>query len=254
MTTSPDKFAMGPVSCSPCGIKDFLAVIRDARQSFPRVGIWINLVNAHIYNLCWTDPSLRALVNQSDVIAADGMAIVWAARLFGFRISERCNMTDSFRAYLADPGAPPSTAILIGGNEEEVKQAADTIQHDGLNLRITETFSGFLPAEDYVRQVAKAPATDFILLGMGSPKSEQVGDLLHRNFPSAIIWHIGGGTVMFYAGSLKEAPVWMRKTGLQWLHRLCIEPRRMWRRYVVGNPLFVGRILVSAIFRRRSPT
>jgi N-acetylglucosaminyldiphosphoundecaprenol N-acetyl-beta-D-mannosaminyltransferase len=61
--------------------------------------------------------------------------------------------------------------------------------------------------------------------------------------PEAIAWHIGGGTIMFLAGKLKEAPVWMRRSGLQWLHRLAIEPRRMWRRYLLGNVQFAWSIL-----------
>jgi len=247
----PAKRSLGPIDCSVCALNDALTLIKTTRSSpSAGTGLVFNLVNAHIYNLCWTDPSLRTLINQSDVIVADGMAIVWAARLFGFRIPERCNMTDLFRAYLSDSGAPSSTAILIGGGEDEVKRAAETIQHDGPHLRITATFSGFLSIEEYACRVAEVPAADFILLGMGTPKSERVAELLHRKFPSAIIWHIGGGTVMFFAGSLKEAPAWMRKTGLQWLHRLCLEPRRMWRRYVVGNPLFVWRICRSAIVNR----
>lgn len=253
MTTRVNSFSMGPVSCSTCSIGDLLAMIRDARQSSPRAGIRINFINAYVFNLCWESKPLRTLLNQSEIVAADGMAIVWAARLFKSRIPGRCNMTDSFRAFLADPKAVPSTAILIGGSEAEATAAVKAIQRDGPHLQITSTCPGFFPVDAYVTLVANEPPADFILLGMGTPKSEQVGALLHQRFPSAIIWHIGGGTVMFYAGSLKEAPVWMRKTGLQWLHRLCIEPRRMWRRYVVGNPLFVWRVIKSAVFHQPPP-
>lgn len=162
-------------------------------------------------------------------------------------------MTDSFRAYLADGGMTPATAILIGGNDEDAARAAETIQHDGPHLQVTEILSGYLSIDDYAQRVAASPPTDFILLGMGTPKSEQVAARLREIRPQSIIWHIGGGTVMFFAGSLVEAPVWMRKTGFQWLHRLLIEPKRMWRRYIIGNPLFVWRILKSALFQRKPP-
>jgi N-acetylglucosaminyldiphosphoundecaprenol N-acetyl-beta-D-mannosaminyltransferase len=87
---------------------------------------------------------------------------------------------------------------------------------------------------------------------MGTPKSERVLHLASKLCPKAIIWHIGGGTVRFYAGTLKEAPAWMRRSGLQWMHRLALEPRRMWKRYVLGNPLFVWRILTARALQKHN--
>lgn len=241
------KHTMGPVACSVCDIPQLVARIKKTLSEGNQTGFSINFINAHLYNLCWKNAELRKLINESDVIAADGMAIVWAARRYGFRLPGRCNMTDSFRAYLADPAPVAAAAILIGGSDAEVVRAAASIQRDGPHLRVVKAISGFLSVDEYAAEVAASPLTNLILLGMGTPKSEQVAARLREIRPGAIIWHIGGGTVMFYAGSLIEAPVWMRKCGLQWLHRLCLEPRRMWRRYVVGNPLFIWRVMRGSL-------
>lgn len=246
-THSPEaRVDLGPVPCSRCGIPDLLKIIRDARQR--RRPLTINFVNAHLYNMAWIDPSFREKLSRSDIVAADGMAIVWAARLFGARLPGRCNMTDSFRAYLADPLSPPATALLIGGSEEEARAAKSAIERDGPHLRVLEAWSGFLAPDEYADRVMRTPETDFILLGMGSPKSEIVAERVRAAGSRAILWHIGGGTVMFFAGRLVEAPKWMRVSGLQWLHRLMLEPGRMWRRYILGNPLFIFRV-VRARFR-----
>ena len=91
---------------------------------------------------------------------------------------------------------------------------------------------------------------DFVFVGMGTPRSETVLDSLAELAPNAILWHIGGGTIGFYAGTIKEAPIWMRKSGLQWLHRLILEPKRMWKRYILGNCEFVFYSIVD-IFSER---
>ena len=237
---------MGHARCSSHSIEQFLADIQGLlqdRTTQPRI---LNLQNAHIYNLTHDDPAFAALVNASRIVVADGMSIVWAARLFGVRMTERCNMTDSFHAFLADTRFPPSTALLIGGNEAQARIAADRINADSTHIKVTDTIDGFLTVEGIREALRARNEPDFVLIGMGSPKSEQVARIASERYPRAIVWHIGGGTVMFFAGSLVEAPVWMRRLGLQWLHRLLQEPSRMWRRYIIGNPLFVWRVVRAA--------
>lgn len=245
------KHSFGRVGCSSCTIEELIEVIKESLRASPREGFTINFINAHLFNLCWNDTILRENINRSDIVAADGMAIVWAARLFGFTIPSRCNMTDTFRAYLADNSAPASTSLLIGGTDEEASIAAAAIQKSGPHISITGTLSGFHKVSDYEALIMKSEKTDFIFIGAGSPKSEAIAEAARRIRPSSIVWHIGGGTIMFFAGSLIEAPEWMRNCGLQWLHRLLLEPGRMWKRYLIGNPLFVLRVLGSAIFHRR---
>ena len=96
------------------------------------------------------------------------------------------------------------------------------------------------------------PDVDLILIGMGSPKSERVATIAAEECPRAVVWHIGGGTIRFLAGTVREAPTLMRRMGLQWLHRLLVEPRRMWRRYLVGNWVFLFSVFTARLSRKRT--
>ena len=87
---------------------------------------------------------------------------------------------------------------------------------------------------------------------MGTPRTEQVAEAAAEACPGAIVWGIGGGTVRILAGTMREAPRVWRRLGLQWLYRLFHEPRALWQRYLIGNPLFAMRVLKAAWGSRRA--
>ncbi|HMP76434.1 MAG TPA: WecB/TagA/CpsF family glycosyltransferase [Kiritimatiellia bacterium] len=243
MTPPPDnRCPVGPYRCSADTTPELVARIHHVLSAPRRDGLLILCLNAHIFNAGWCDERLRTLLNGAEVLAADGMSIVWASRLSPPAIPERCNMTEAFRAFLAHPGTPAASVTLIGCSEEEAHRAADAIRRLQPRLQIRHVISGYDPVEAYPRRLAAETPTDLVLLGMGTPKSEEVGAALRACWPSSVVWHVGGGTLLFLAGVQREAPGWMRRFGLQWLHRLLHEPGRMWRRYLIGNLLFVIRI------------
>jgi exopolysaccharide biosynthesis WecB/TagA/CpsF family protein len=119
------------------------------------------------------------------------------------------------------------------------------------HCRIVETFSGYLAEAQYRKIFSEHREVDFIFLGMGTPKTEQVAAWAAAIAPRAIVWGIGGGTIRIYAGTLKEAPAFLRRLGLQWVYRLIEEPAKLWKRYLIGNPVFFLRILREVIFSSR---
>jgi exopolysaccharide biosynthesis WecB/TagA/CpsF family protein len=203
----------------------------------------LNFINAHLYNMAIRVAGFRGYLERSDIITADGMSIVWAARLLGYSMEQRCNMTEAFRAFLEDRDMPESQSVLVGADEENMIRAKNSINKASSHCCLVDCISGFKGDEAYRRFFQRHAGVDMVFLGMGSPKSERIAEIAASVCSHAIVWHIGGGTIMFYAGALVEAPVWMRRLGLQWLHRLWIEPRRMWKRYLIGNPLFVWHVL-----------
>ncbi len=240
---SPLKFRLGLLPCSEHTIPELLDEIRQLlsdRALQPRT---LLCVNAHIYNLAHGDSDLLSILHEARVVAADGMSIVWTARLFGSKIKERCNMTEAFRAFLVDPGFPPSKAILVGLADEELPTAIQRIESLSPHCRIVGHISGYADEKSYEQKLKECGDVDFIFLGMGTPKSERISRLANRACPRAIVWHIGGGTLKILCGMIKEAPRPLRKAGLQWVYRLFSEPRTLWRRYLIGNPVFVYRIL-----------
>lgn len=242
---TPPRAPVAGLSCTPCTRDDLLALLRRRLSDTPAGAdtLTVLCVNAHIYNLAWSDARLRATLEGAQVTALDGMSMVWTARRQGLEVPQRCNMTESFRAFLDDPDAPPSRALLIGLDEASARRAAAVVNARGGSCRVVRAVSGYERQEDYAR-ILREEAADLVLLGCGTPRSEQLADRLAEEAVASVIWHVGGGTLRFLAGSAREAPAWMRATGLQWLHRLASDPRGMWRRYLLGNPAFVWRALV----------
>jgi N-acetylglucosaminyldiphosphoundecaprenol N-acetyl-beta-D-mannosaminyltransferase len=243
-------FEMGHLKCSSHTIPQLLQEVRmllHDRSAQPRT---ILCVNAHIYNLAFTDLALREALNSARIVTADGMGIVLAARFFGNRIEERCNFTEAFRAFLECEDMPPSRAVLLGITQPEAERVASYIERASRHCRVVETRSGFLADSDYERVLVSHRDVDFVFIGMGSPKSERIAMLAAKLCPSSIVWAIGGGTMRIMAGTIKEAPLVMRRYGLQWVHRLFMEPT-LWRRYLFGNPLFLMRAFQNARKQRR---
>lgn len=234
---------IGNVKISDGTIPSLLEAVRLHTRKLNGGPFRINCLNAHLFNMCSDDAELQRLINDSDIVAADGMSIVWAARLFDMRMESRCNMTEAFRAYMSDADMPPVKAVLLGCSEDVAATCAGVINAQCAHCRIVGTYSGYLEHADYKRILREHDEVGLVLLGMGSPKSERISALAAQVCRHAVIWHIGGGTLNFLAGVLPEAPRWMRRCGLQWLYRLLREPRRLWRRYLLGNPRFLWLLL-----------
>jgi len=245
------NFKLGFVKCSSHSINQFLEEIElllKERTLQPRT---LLCVNAHIFNLSWQNSELRDILNAARIVTADGMSIVLASRLFRQQISERCNMTEAFRAFLKSNKMPQNTGVLIGLTEKEVLKAKKNIEDSSKHCHIVKSISGYLTENQYKQILTSFGDVDFIFIGMSSPRTEKITKIVESISKQAIVWHIGAGTIKIFAGTMKEAPVFFRSIGLQWLHRLLSDPINLWRRYLVGNLLFIYRILKLALQTRR---
>ena len=242
----------GNIKCSSHSIQqqldEILALLKD-RSLQPRL---ILTMNAHIFNMAYSDEKLRSIMNSARMVTADGMAIVWASRLFDEKIESRCNATEAFRAFLAEESMPENRGLLIGCTNVEVEKARKNIHNASGHCAIIEAVDGFRDNESYARLLGKHQDIDFIFLGMGTPKTEIIGYLASSLCPNAIVWGIGGGTIKIYSDTTKEAPSIFRRTGFQWLYRLMLDPKRLWRRYLIGNPLFLLRVMKLYMNRKFS--
>ncbi len=248
---APYNFRLGIVNCSThttSQLLDELSLLLSNKYLKPRT---ILCVNAHSYNIAYKDAVLRQILNAARIVTADGMAIVWSSLLFGVKVPERCNMTEAFRAFLQSKKISSSKGILVGVTEEEARLAAANIEKISSHCRIIKSVSGFLNDGDYKQIFSSLEDIDFIFLGMSTPRTEKVSEIAAAICPRAIVWGIGAGTIRIFAGTIKEAPVFWRRTGLQWLHRLYCDPVTLWRRYLIGNSLFIYRIFKLALQTRR---
>jgi len=233
---------LGNINCSTHTVFQLLEEVElllNNKKLKPRT---ILCVNAHIYNIAYKDAQLRQILNTARVVTADGISIVWASRFFGIRKLKRCNMTEAFRAFLNSDNIPQNTGILIGLTDKDLLKAKKKIENSSKHCHIIKFISGYLTEDRYKQILASFRDVGFVFLGMSSPRTEKVSKIVETICPDAIVWHIGAGTIKIFAGEMKEAPIFLRRLGLQWLHRFFCNPSNLWRRYLIGNPKFVLRM------------
>ncbi len=196
----------------------------------------IATVNADFIVKAMSDPELRFLLQESDLLMPDGMPLVWGSRLLGLPMEERVAGSDIV-PMLAERAAQKGYSLyLLGAAPGIAQQAADILQERFPTLKIvgvnSPPYSSVLEMNAQVVQDIRQAKPDILLVAFGNPKQEKwIGMYRHQvNVPVMIGV---GATLDFIAGYISRAPEWMQKNGLEWLFRLAQEPRRLWRRYVL---------------------
>jgi len=204
----------------------------------------VTFVNAHCMNVSCTDPEYRRVVKSSALVLADGIGMKLAGKLLRQPVAQNVNGTDLFPMLCARLRAQGSSIYLLGGQPGVAEQVESWIEKQYPGCKIAGTHHGFIASQDepmVADQIRRAGA-DVLLVAMGVPGQEK---WIARNLErSGVAVAIGvGGLFDFYSNRIPRAPVWMRELGLEWVYRLGCEPRRMWRRYIVGNLLFLMRVM-----------
>lgn len=224
-------------------------------QSLPEGKVMINTINAHSYNVAQRDEAFaRAL--QGGVLIPDGASIVWACRWLRAesRPEERIAGWDLFEYEMQKCKVQSAKCnqarkvMFMGSSERVLSLIRERMGREYPELTCV-TYSPpykaqFSEADN--RAIVEAINTarpDLLWIGMTAPKQEK---WVHQHWDElAIDCHVGaiGAVFDFYAGTLRRAPEWWQRHSLEWLYRLLREPRRMWRRYLVGNAKFIGYML-----------
>jgi N-acetylglucosaminyldiphosphoundecaprenol N-acetyl-beta-D-mannosaminyltransferase len=208
-------------------------------------------VNAHLVNLANQDPALAALLRHSGLNYADGQSVVWAARLLRHEVPARVPTTEMIYPIAAMLARRRFPVFLLGGRPEVAEAAAERLRHDYPGLEVAGVQHGYFEAQDDRRIVQRIndSRARVLLVGLGNPKQEKwVWEHLEELRPNAIL--TCGGLYDWVSGRRRRAPTWLHRIGMEWLWRLLIEPRRLFARYVVGNPRFCLR-LARALRDRR---
>lgn len=192
------------------------------------------------------DPFLREIHNASGLTTPDGMPMVWAGRIAGAGIS-RVYGPDLMLALCERAAARGWSSYFYGGRPGVPER---------LTARLVERFPGLpiagihsppfgpvTPEEDEgIVQAINAAKPDIVWVGLSTPKQERWMAAHVDRLEAPVLIGVGAAFDI-HAGTLAQAPVWMQRSGLEWLYRLIREPRRLWRRYLFNNPVFVFRIL-----------
>jgi N-acetylglucosaminyldiphosphoundecaprenol N-acetyl-beta-D-mannosaminyltransferase len=210
---------------SPLDEAALLAELATASES--RV---LGFVNAHAMNSIVADPGFFAALRGADVLLRDGSGM---ARDAGMNM----NGTDFIPKILATFG---SRRVALWGTRQPYLDAAAARCRQDLGADVVSLEDGFQDIAHYER-AAKASDPELIVLGMGMPKQEEVAAALRATASRPVLIVCGGAIIDFLGGRVCRAPLWVRKLGVEWVYRLLKEPRRLFSRYVVGNPLFLLR-------------
>ncbi len=222
---------------------------KDALNAIPHAKVLINTINAHSYNTAQKDSLFAEALRKGDVLIPDGISIVKACRWLKAksRPTERIAGWDLFRFEMQRLNKTGGKCFFMGSSPKVLALIAQRAAADYPNI-VVESYSPpykpeFTKADnDAIIRAINEANPDLLWIGMTAPKQEKWAyshwDELH------IHCHVGtiGAVFDFFAGTYRRAPQWWQRHGLEWLYRLCKEPRRMWRRYVLGNPLFLWNI------------
>ncbi|MCC2962428.1 WecB/TagA/CpsF family glycosyltransferase [Massilia sp. IC2-278] len=197
------------------------------------------------------DPGLRRIVNDCALVNADGMPVVWAARLLGKPLKERVAGIDLFEALMRRAGEKGWRVFLLGAREEVVSAVADTYRRRYPDLAIAGWRNGYwrVDEEDQVAEQVRASGADLLFVAISSPKKEQF--LGRWQAEMRIPFAMGvGGTFDVAIGRVRRAPRWMQRAGLEWFFRFLQEPRRMFRRYFIDDMAFIWLFIKEAAGRK----
>lgn len=206
------------------------------------------VVNAAKVVQAQDDPELARVIRECDLISVDGMAVVWAGRLLGRPVPERVAGIDLMDNLLARAAQLGWRVYFLGARQDVVEDLVRREQRAHPGLVVAGFRNGYWQAheEQSVVEAVTATRPDILLVAMSSPRKEQF--LGAHKAQLAVPFAMGvGGSFDVVAGRVTRAPLWMQRIGLEWLHRLAQEPRRMAKRYVVGNTRFI--ILVVSHWR-----
>ena len=201
-------------------------------------------VNAHVVNQSRDNPELLAALRRADLVYCDGYGVRLAARALELPVPHRMTGADWVWELAGLCEQAGRSLYLLGSDPPIARLAAERLREHYPELRVAGWHHGYFdldsPHNERVIEDIAEKQPDIVLVGMGSPKQElwvdRYGDRLET-----LTWTVGA-LFDYVSGRVPRAPHWLADNGLEWIFRLAIEPNRMWRRYLVGNPAFLARV------------
>ena len=208
----------------------------------------IAYVNAYAMNLSYELPWFREFLNQTDITFCDGFGVKWGAKILSQNILHRYTPPDWVPLVCEICVKNNSSMFFLGASEGIAEAAASTLRIKYPSLRIVGVNNGYFdkmpnsPDNQKVINKINHLQPDILILGMGMPLQEK---WLLENWDqiNAKVAITAGALFDYISNNVYRVPQWMTDNGFEWLGRLIIEPRRLWKRYLIGNPLFISRIL-----------
>jgi N-acetylglucosaminyldiphosphoundecaprenol N-acetyl-beta-D-mannosaminyltransferase len=204
-------------------------------------------VNAQFIHISRSDRRFADILRRADLSIADGASLIWASRLLGHALPERVAGIDLLMRVCESAALTGATVYFLGGRPGAAEQAVHQIQKICPSLRVAGIdcppygFSENVSLDAQVSERIRMAGPDILFAGLGAPKQEYWIER-HLHLPVKMMMGVGGSFDLI-AGITKRAPRLLQTCGCEWLWRLCMEPRRLWKRYLVGNLVFVSLVV-----------
>ena len=210
-------------------------------------------VNADCVNIAYRDPSYLSVLQGSDLCLADGIGLKLAGKILGQEIAQNLCGTDMFPRICERISGKDTKLFLLGARPEAVEGVVRWISDHYPRVKVCGYQHGyFQPNEEsnIIKRIKDSHA-DLLLVAFGVPRQD-MWIKQHLQETGAKVAMGVGGLFDFYSGRIPRAPLWMREIGMEWLYRLIQEPGRMWKRYLIGNGLFLWRVVKERCSRRET--
>ncbi len=219
------------------------------------IGGWVVTPNLDILRRYTKSVSFRNLVATATLNVPDGMPLVWASQLKGQPLRERVNGTDLMVDLCEAAAEAGKSVYFLGGNPGSAEKAASEMTERFPKLEIAGCHCPEYGFEKEINRITEIGSTiaaakpDFVFVGLGSPKQDVLINMLRLQLPK--VWWLGVGiSFSFVGGEISRAPEWAKTSGLEWLYRLCSEPKRLFKRYLVQGIPFLATTLILSSFER----
>ena len=204
----------------------------------------IGFINAHCVNVMYRDDAYRTALQHCDRIFVDGSGMMLAARSAGIALTDNLNGTDLFPVLCRQAALAGQGIFLFGGREGVAREAGQRMLAEIPGLVVSGSHHGYVangPDEDRLIDAINASKAAIVLVGLGVPAQELWIARNHTRLHAAVLIGVGG-LFDYYSGRIARAPTLLRRSGLEWVWRMAMEPRRLAGRYVLGNVEFLARL------------
>jgi len=211
----------------------------------------------HIVKL-QSDVDLRKVYEDARLILADGMPLMWAAKLLGSPLKEKISGSDLFPKLCEVAAEKGYKLFFLGGRPGAALKASEVLKSKYPHIQIVGVYSppfGFendKEENDKIIKMIKDAEPDILFVGLGAPKQEKW--IYRHKDECQVPVSIGiGVSFEFVSGMVKRAPIWMQKAGLEWFWRLMMEPKRLWKRYLIDDMKFFWLVFKQKLSQNKNP-
>lgn len=207
-------------------------------------------VNADKINMLRKNMRLKEIINTCDVINADGVSVVWASRFLGLPLKERVAGIDLMEQLVCRAEKKGYSVFFLGAKQRVVEKTVEVMQNKYPKLKIAGFRNGYFTKNDWesvAEQITDSKA-QLVFVGITSPLKEYLVDFFQKAGMNCVFMGVGGSFDVI-SGDIPRAPLWVQNIGMEWMFRVIQEPRRLWKRYLTGNIIFITSVVQEKLHR-----